>query len=229
MRRFMLLLLVALACTRAPTRAEQVQMALIEQITNPTSFSVNRASNVNGKVAIQGAPYVAGGMIIRYAFIQPTYRDSALAKAYNDSVPQVEQGGCVTGWSATEQSYPLNKGPKVYMRTDSVFWISELGPNQSAKESGLQMKVITCAAKQPQWHQHPPQTCTIGDNPKTCVHGGWEAYQCSPSANDLLILSHRGAPFDMVRCGPNQWAFYFFYGNWNTYERDSTKVGGGNK
>lgn len=216
-RVWLCVLALVLACQ--PTQETLVHRVLVQQVEHPTTLVIDSTVAATGERQIQAAPYVMGGMIIRYGFIQPVYRDSVLAKTFNDSIPQLEAGGCITDWSASVQSYPLNKGPRIYLRTDSVYWIARLGPNQSELASRTNGKAIKCEHGQPEWHVHPPQTCSNPQIPASCFHGGWEAFQCSPSLNDLAALQQREAPFDIVRCGPNQWVFYFFNGNWNNYVR----------
>jgi hypothetical protein len=144
----------------------------------------------------------ADAQTVRYGVVMENARDS-LTKVWSDAPQQLERAYCVTSWSYGV--YHVSREDPV--QDDTIFRVFGLrtAPVRSAGPSSVDFE---CPPGVPEMHTHTPTTCR-GDDVRTCVTGGLNAYSCQPSRQDLLKLIQRGDAFGLIQCDQRSFRFYF--------------------
>lgn len=147
-------------------------------------------------------PRGAEAQTVRYGVVMETIRDS-LGRVWSDDPRQLERAYCVSSWSYGV--YHVSREDPV--QDDTIFRVFGMrqAPIRSAGPSSVDFE---CPPGVPEMHTHTPTTCR-GDDVKTCVVGGLNAYSCQPSRQDLLKLIQRGDPFGLIQCDRKSFRFYF--------------------
>jgi hypothetical protein len=144
----------------------------------------------------------AEAQTVRYGVVMETIRDS-LGRAWSDEPRQLERAYCIASWSYGV--YHVSREDPA--QDDTIFRVFGMrqAPVRSAGPSSVDFE---CPPGVPEMHTHTPTTCR-GDDVKTCVAGGLNAYSCQPSRQDLLKLIQRGDPFGLIQCDRKSFRFYF--------------------
>jgi hypothetical protein len=144
----------------------------------------------------------AEAQTVRYGVVMETLRDS-LGKVWSDEPKQFERAYCIASWSYGV--YHVSREDPV--QDDTIFRVFAMrqAPVRSAGPSSVDFE---CPPGVPEMHTHTPTTCR-GDDIRTCVTGGLNAYSCQPSRQDLLKLIQRGDPFGLIQCDRRSFRFYF--------------------
>jgi hypothetical protein len=155
-------------------------------------------------IAAVAAPSARGveAQTVRYGVVLETVRDT-LGKLWSDDPRQLERAYCVSSWSYGV--YHVSREDPI--QDDTIFRVFGMrqAPVRSAGPSSVDFE---CPPGVPEMHTHTPTTCR-GDDVKSCVTGGLNAYSCQPSRQDLLKLLQRGDPFGLIQCDRRSFRFYF--------------------
>lgn len=148
------------------------------------------------------APVPAAAQAVRYGVVMENVRDT-LHSLWSDAPDQLERAYCIGNWS-----YGVYHAAREDAAQDDtifrVFSIRE-APVRSAGPSSVDFE---CPPGQPEMHTHTPTTCR-GDDVKSCVTGGLNAFSCQPSRQDLQKLAQRGDAFAVIQCDARAFRFYF--------------------
>lgn len=138
---------------------------------------------------------------VRYGVVMDQPRGH-LDSLWTNDPHQVERAFCVTNYSTGV--YHVSREP---VQEDSIFRVFAVSP-ASVTGAGPSSVDFECPAGVPELHTHTPTTC-MGDDIKTCVTGGLNAYSCQPSRRDLQKLVQRGDPFAVIQCDRRDFRFYY--------------------
>jgi hypothetical protein len=209
MKRLLFVFLMVAGCNACTTIVRPINVNP-GKVTADTTIRHNTKlgkPDSTGFLKITDAP-LGKGLIMRYGYIDPYFRDSLLAKRWIPRV-QTERGYCVTSWSVLVQDNASSPAIMTLDLTiDSTFIVWEMQPAH-AEDSTASSIWFNCPYGMPRAHVHPPNTCKDDRDLSTCVSGGFSGYQCQPSDKDILNIMYYGAPFGINICGPNQVRFYY--------------------
>jgi hypothetical protein len=147
--------------------------------------------------------------VTRTGWILPALRDSLLRPLWTEKAGEVERSGCVTTWTVFPLVRRVGKSDNSLIAVDSQFYVHRITLDERPSMATPSHVLIKCSPGQPGFHTHPGHTCTDRSDASTCKAGGWEAHQCQPSPEDLVILLESDAPFSVIQCGPDQFRFYY--------------------
>lgn len=151
-------------------------------------------------VPLLAAPVHA--QVVHYGVVMDLPRGS-LDSLWSDDPHQVERAFCVTNYSTGV--YHVSRTPPV--QDDTIYRVFSVKP-ADVNGAGPNSVDFECASGTPELHTHTPSTCA-GDDVKTCVAGGLNAWSCQPSRKDLEKLARRGDPFAVVQCDRRAFRFYY--------------------
>ncbi len=156
-----------------------------------------------GALALSPPVASAAAQTVRYGVVMDGPR-AQLAARWSDDPHQLEQAYCITDYSVA--AYHLSRTAAT-QQDDSVYRVFAVQP-AAVRSAGPSSVDFECPHGVPELHTHTPSTC-VGDNVKTCVAGGLNAFSCQPSREDLEKLVHRGDPFAVVQCDRRAFRFYY--------------------
>ncbi|HVE80376.1 MAG TPA: hypothetical protein VNA89_16035 [Gemmatimonadaceae bacterium] len=148
------------------------------------------------------APRAAAAQAVRYGVVMEPVRDT-LHSLWSDAPDQLERAYCISNWSYGVY-HAAREEPAQDDTIFRVFTVRE-APVRSAGPSSVDFE---CPPGQPEMHTHTPTTCR-GDDLRTCVSGGLNAFSCQPSRQDLQKLAQRGDAFAVIQCDARAFRFYF--------------------
>ncbi|HEX6536348.1 MAG TPA: hypothetical protein VF041_17285 [Gemmatimonadaceae bacterium] len=151
-------------------------------------------------VPLLSAP--GGAQTVRYGVVMDRPRVT-LDSLWSDDPRQVERAYCVTNYSTG--AYHVSREQPV--QDDTIFRVFAVKP-ANVNGAGPNTVDFECPDGVPELHTHTPSTCA-GDDVKTCVAGGLNAWSCQPSRKDLEKLARRGDPFAVVQCDRRAFRFYY--------------------
>ncbi|HEU4641207.1 MAG TPA: hypothetical protein VFS44_02045 [Gemmatimonadaceae bacterium] len=144
----------------------------------------------------------ARAQAVHYGVVMDLPRAS-LDSVWSDDPHQVERAYCITNYSTGV--YHVSRTPPV--QDDTIFRVFSLKA-ADVNGAGPNSVDFECPSGVPELHTHTPSTCA-GDDVKTCVAGGLNAWSCQPSRKDLEKLARRGDPFAVVQCDRRAFRFYY--------------------
>jgi hypothetical protein len=146
-----------------------------------------------------------GPEVYRAGFMEPSLRDSVLAKAWSYETGQYERGGCMPRGSWRAYPTAASADGKAL---DSGYYVYRIDFQNSATAHPTSIQ-LNCGKGVPFFHTHPYQSCDDSGNSATCKSGGWYASFCEPSKADLRLMYEMRAPFGVIQC--DRFAFRFFF------------------
>lgn len=139
---------------------------------------------------------------VRYGVMMDLPR-SQLGTLWSDDAEQVERAYCVMNYSAAAS----HSASAPSAETDTIFRVWSIREAET-NGAGPNSVDFECPKGIPELHTHTPSTCA-GDDVRTCVAGGLNAYSCQPSRQDLEKLARRGDPFAVIQCDRRAFRFYY--------------------
>ena len=143
----------------------------------------------------------ASAQAVRYGVVMDIPR-ARLDSVWSDDPHQVERAYCVTDYSVGVSH--VSHDPAT---DDTIFRVFRMQP-ANVRSATPNTVDFECPPGVPEMHVHTPSTC-IGDDIKTCVAGGLNAFSCQPSRQDLEKLVRRGDPFAVIQCDRRDFRFYY--------------------
>lgn len=143
----------------------------------------------------------ASAQAVRYGVVMDQAR-ARLDSAWSDDPHQVERAYCVADYSVG-----VSRATRDPATDDTIFRVFRMQP-ATVRSATPNTVDFECPPGVPEMHVHTPSTC-IGDDVKTCVAGGLNAYSCQPSRQDLEKLVRRGDPFAVIQCDRRDFRFYY--------------------
>jgi hypothetical protein len=128
---------------------------------------------------------------------------ATLDSLWSDDPEQSERAYCITSFSVGV--YHVSRVQPV--QEDTVFRVFAI-TEANASDATPNSIDFECPPGVPEAHTHTPSTCS-GDDVRTCVAGGLNAYSCQPSRRDLEKLARRGDPFAVIQCDRRAFRFYY--------------------
>jgi len=196
--------LIAASRSRTPVRAQAIALCR----TTPGAGRSSFASGARGTrllvllLALSALPAAVSAQVVRYGVIMDAPM-SHLDSSWSYNAQQVERAYCISNYSVSVR-HVSRKEP---IQDDSVFrvWAVEPAATSHASPSSVDFE---CPDGVPELHVHTPSTCS-GEDVRTCVAGGLNAFSCQPSRQDLEKLARRNDPFAVIQCDRRSFRFYY--------------------